>query len=260
MAGALRNRTWAARRIVSALAAAAALMAAAGAAPAAETASLSDYRWTGFSAGFFGGWTWNGPAADVLSSVWLNAPALAPTEPRDDVDPSFGVQGGWDTQFGPVLFLGGGVSFGTMNVDATVRDVADPLAVTVEREPKAAFSGSAFGDATLRAGAGFDRLLLFGRAGVALMRAEGAEVDACGASDCASLSLDGRDARLLRGVTAGGGVEYLFGEHASTAVEYRFYQFEPLRVTGTTATGQNFRRDLWPDAVHMLRASFNYRF
>ena len=103
---------------------------------------------------------------------------------------------------------------------------------------------------TGRIGAAFDRLLIYGKGGLALAQDQSSLTDAFG--NIAT------DSVLRTGWTAGAGLEYALDDHWSAKIEYDYLGFGPQSMTFTTPT-----ESVSTDArlhVQEIKAGINFRF
>jgi outer membrane immunogenic protein len=103
---------------------------------------------------------------------------------------------------------------------------------------------------TGRVGAAFDRLLVYGKGGLALAQDQSSLTDLAGNTATDSL--------LRTGWTAGAGLEYALDDHWSAKIEYDYLGFGPQSMNFTTPT-----ESVSTDAglhVQEIKAGINFRF
>jgi outer membrane immunogenic protein len=219
------------------------------------------YNWSGFYFGGFGG-----VAATDVDVTDLFTDAFGGNFYTPGGNPySFsanglfgGAQAGFDWQWSG--FVAGVVGeVGLMNLD---NSIINPFALPVPAGndlPVTSFKSEWFGSLTGRVGfAPLDRLLVYAKAGVAFLDAEASTVDTCGRSFCQQTTIDASGDGVLLGWTIGGGIEAAAAERVRIGVEYRFYDFESLEVSGIANNFLEYHQDIELDGVHTARAFLNY--
>lgn len=240
------------------------------AAACAEEAPQSGYDWSGFSAGIFAGYFGASFDQDELftnafGGGWWFPPGPNPDYDYNDEGLMAGAQLDWNVQRGN-LVAGVGLEVGHMGIDKTVADPnALPIPIPGPSGPITTLDGGMFGSVTGKLGFAVDRLLIFARAGVAVLDLEAHTVDECARSFCNQLSIDAEGHEALFGLTAGAGVEFALNDRISIGAEYRAYQFDDLTVSGFALssgviTTNRYSQDISPDLIHTGRVSFNFRF
>jgi outer membrane immunogenic protein len=104
---------------------------------------------------------------------------------------------------------------------------------------------------TGRIGGAFDRLLIYGKGGVAFARDQNSFTDLAGNSASSALN--------RTGWTAGVGLEYGISANWSAKVEYDYLNFGPQALNFTTATTPSYTTNARLD-VHEIEAGVNFRF
>ncbi|MGA9320116.1 MAG: outer membrane protein [Xanthobacteraceae bacterium] len=105
--------------------------------------------------------------------------------------------------------------------------------------------------ATGRIGAAFDRLLIYGKGGVAFARDQNSFTDLAGNST--------RNALMRTGWTAGIGLEYGISANWSANVEYDYLSFGAQALNFTTPTTPSYATNAGLN-VHEIKAGVNFRF
>jgi outer membrane immunogenic protein len=105
--------------------------------------------------------------------------------------------------------------------------------------------------ATGRIGAAFDRLLIYGKGGVAFARDQNSFTDIAGNS--------ARNALMRTGWTAGVGLEYGINANWSAKVEYDYLGFGSQTLNLTTPTTPSYASNAGLN-VHEIKAGVNFRF
>lgn len=192
------------------------------------------FDWSGLYLGAFGAWD----SADINASPlftesfggnYYNQPPGS--YGFDDEAFSGGLQTGFDWQWNRLLFGIGG-EIGRLKFERSVEDpnflptpFPDGSAVTT-------FESDWYGALTGRAGYAFDRVLLYGRGGVAFLDANATTIDTCVDDACGVLTIEAKGDDVLTGWTLGGGVEVAVARHLAVGGEYRHFDFEDLKVEG----------------------------
>lgn len=185
------------------------------------------FTWTGFYIGAHGGWgwaNWSGDGASGGGDGWLA-----------------GAQIGYNYQFGSyVAGIEGEFSF------ADVKHEEDLFAgsITLKNDYYATVAG--------RLGYAFDRVLLYGKGGVAFTR------DKIDADDGLGGTATGRFDRI--GWLIGGGVEYAMWNNISVKAEYNYLSFGSKREELDTAGGLAATTANVKENVHLVKVGVNYRF
>jgi outer membrane immunogenic protein len=105
--------------------------------------------------------------------------------------------------------------------------------------------------ATGRIGAAFDRLLIYGKSGVAFARDQNSFTDIAGNT--------ARNASMRTGWTAGIGLEYGIDANWSAKVEYDYLSFGAQALNFTTPTTPSYSTNAGSN-VHEIKAGVNFRF
>ena len=252
------------RRVISA---SVAILAAAAMAPAPASSqtpplvtSQSAYNWSGFYFGGFGGVAWTEIVVPDLFTDDSGGVFYMPGGNTFSFSPEGlfgGAQTGYDWQWsGFVAGVVGEVGFMDLQ-----ESITNPFALPVplpEELPVTSFKGDWFGSATARVGVPFDRLLIFARGGVAFLHGEGSTVDTCARSFCGQTTIDASGDDILWGWTIGGGAEVAVTERVRVGAEYRFYDFEPLKVSGIANNVLEYHQDVDVDGLHTARVFVNF--
>lgn len=219
------------------------------------------FDWSGFSTGVYAGGAWGTVNADQLRTDSFGGVLLNdPSAPYDFNAGAFngGVQAGYDVQRGNIVY-GVGAEFGWMPFDEQVVDLTTLPGPVPNAHPVTTFSTDFQGAITGRVGYAFDNVLVYGRAGVAFVRATGESEDSCGRGFCGVITVDANGNGLVPGYTLGAGAEMAFNENWSIGAEYRFADYGSLELSGIGSNGLEYHQDLDLDAVHAVRVFLNYR-
>ena len=202
--------------------------------PAQPQVVIPPFTWTSCYAGVQAGGGWG--KKELTDSVGIfSDPAVAgySSASVDVTGYMLGGQFGCDYQFAPTWVVGiEGVATGgniSRTTNFTVPSVADPsLTDTASFRSTTDFLASITG----RIGYAFDRWLVYGKGGVALVGDRYHSDDVAG-----SFFFDATENRI--GWTAGAGVEWAFTPEWSVKLEYDYYGFgtKSLSFTDTTISG-----------------------
>jgi len=217
-------------------------------------ASSGLFTWAGPHLGVFGGFAKAEINATELFSEEFGYYNL-PSDPYGfDADGSMaGAEVGYDWQWGG--FVAGVVAeAGFVDLSGSV---VDPNSLATGA-PITSFESSAYGALTARAGFGLNRALLYARGGIAVLDASGSTIDTCGRSFCGPATIEALGHEGLLGWTLGAGIEIALSQHWSVGSEYRYFRFEDLEVSGTSARAGFNTQDLEVD-FHSGRAFVSYR-
>lgn len=201
------------------------------AAPAAAQAPIQPRSsdWSGLYIGAQAGYAWG--AVDVLEDPY-GAPDYNGAGNVWDYDTDGflgGVHAGlnWESN---ALILGIELSGGYVKLDGDGADPASPSQDTV------AMSGEGFyGDVTGKIGFAPDRALYYLKGGLALADFDLTVRDDCSAGPCGALLITAEDDGAEAGWTMGAGIGYVFESGMALRLEYAWYQFDDLVVTGVSS-------------------------
>jgi outer membrane immunogenic protein len=231
---------------------------------AADAGGSAEYDWSGYSVGAFGGIAFADVGATELHTSAFGGGWWFPPGPGLPYDFNgdgllAGVQVGMDRQSGDMVYGLGG-EFGVMDLDASIEDPNAPPSPFVDGKPVTSLKGEFYGALTGRLGIAFDRVLLYGRAGLAVLDAEASTIDTCAHGPCGILTIAATNDELLLGLTAGAGVEVALSDRWSAGGEYRYYAFEDMKVSGVASNLLTYSQTVDPKAVHAARLFVNFRF
>jgi outer membrane immunogenic protein len=194
----------------------------------ANTARETVYNWTGFYVGGHIGGVLGGP--DSLETH--NARLLG------------GVQIGVDRQFAANWVIGSEVQISGIAGNSG-RGVLFPANTLV-----ASSNNTLLGSVTGRIGYTWGPFLLYAKGGYAARNSTDVNASAGGIPVAVTTS-----GRHQDGITAGGGLEYMFAPHWSAKAEYQYYTFGDTHFTAPAPLiGSKF----WNDE-HVLKLGINYR-
>lgn len=193
------------------------------------------YDWTGIYigghlGGGYSGSTWTDPITGLGNGTFNNFGFLG------------GTQVGANVQFNRlVLGLEGDFSWTSLKASSS-DSIGEAISTTVP------WTSTVTG----RVGAAFDRLLVYGKAGLALAQDQSSLTDLGGVT--------ATDSFLRTGWTVGGGLEYALDDNWSAKIEYDYLGFGSQSMSFTTITPP---ATLSPSAslnIQEIKAGVNYRF
>ncbi len=215
--------------------------------------------WAGGYVGLFAGYGWS--EVDVSEPYSDDAGFFFNDPYTDDfsldADGFFGgVTAGYNWQAGNIVF---GVEGEIGYLDLDESDV-DPNSTEIYGgDTVASFDSDLYGAVTARLGFGTDRILIYGKGGVAFLNAEGSIVDDCDTGACGLGLIDMHEDETLTGWTIGGGLEVLVSDAWSIKGEYMYMDFGNLDLDGTDSFGNTYDSSMDVD-VHTVKLGLNYRF
>lgn len=218
------------------------------------------YDWSGFYAGAFGGVAWTDVDVPDLFTDAFGGNFYTFGGPSFTISPEGkfgGGQAGFDWRFG--RFVAGIVGeAGFMDLDETKINPNVPPVPLGNDLPYTTFKADWFGSAAARVGVPFDRIMFYAKGGIAFLNAEASSVDPCGRSFCGQTTIDASGDGVLLGWTIGGGAEAAITQRLRVGVEYRFYDFESLEVSGVANNALEYHQDIEIDGIHTARAFVNF--
>lgn len=227
----------------------------------AQATDYGSFRWTGFYLGANAGYTWSDADFSITpTGSWLAFPALITNiknstegtlEPKGFIG---GVQAGFNQQHGSWLW---GIEVDLSTVRAEANLVGGPIAGTSITSFSQHAELSWMATVRGRLGMTFDRLLVYGTAGVAF-----------GHWDVNMHMTSGPDAvfqesAVRTGWVVGGGLEYAFDRNWSLKGEYLYAKFGDLNGSSVfpPPNAPNFTHDHKVElSTQVLRAGLNFKF
>ena len=234
------------------------------------------FNWTGcYVGGYVGGaWTNHQGNNDVIVTdtgrVGTTSPYNTPLGHQWGYELDSSVIGGgtagcnWQPAGWSVVFGLEGEG-GYLNLEGTGADPLSPQLDTVSSTK----IGDWYGMITGRLGFAFDRLLLYGKGGVAFVDVQTSVVDACNIGQCGTGLINAGNATDSRAHwTGGAGVEWAFDMNWSVKAEYMFIDLNNTdsnyRACGIAAAGPaagaTFCWDHDLGGIHTAKIGINYRF
>ncbi len=221
-------------------------------------APVSD--WTGLHVGGFGFWSSANVDADPLYTGAFGGNFYYPpggSYSFSDDQLGGGIQAGLDRQWGSfVIGLAGEIAY--LGFDKTIEDPNFLPSPFFDGRAVTTFKGKWYGSLTGRVGVAWNRVLLYARGGFAVLHAEATTVDTCGRGPCGVLTIDAKGDDPMFGWTAGGGAEVALNNNLTFGAEYRYFDFQALKVSGIASNLLLYSQDIEFD-FHQVRAFVNYR-
>ncbi len=164
-----------------------------------------------------------------------------------------GGQIGYNYQLGSfVLGLEGDIGYAGLSKSGFARNAFAPDVTT-------SADGGFVATLRPRIGYTFDRLLVYGTAGLAVANLRTSITDSCTVAPCnANTIAVSKDSTRL-GLAIGAGLEYKLDQHWTTKVEYLHTGFGGTAATGMGADGNSYS---WRNSLdeNTVRAGLNYKF
>lgn len=230
--------------------------------PATPAAASAGRDWVGPYAGLFAGYGWGHARStspyDSNTGFYYNWTGNAYSS---DTAGFFGggtLGANWQSRqlvFGPegeigYLRLKGSVT------DPNFQPGTVPIADTVTRS-KSNLYAAAYGRVGMAAG----NALLYGKGGVAILRAEASTIDPCAnVPGCGTTTLSMTGRKTMAGWSAGGGIEWKFRPHWCAKAEYAHYDFGNLDTAGPSSVAGEYYRQSIDVTAHTVKVGLNYRF
>jgi outer membrane immunogenic protein len=225
---------------------------------ALDAAAQTQFRpsvspWEGFYLGVHGGYGWGD--IDVVEDP-ANAPPYVGAGNAWGFDADGAIGGAhlglnWES-YG--LVMGIEAEFGYMAIEG---DAPDPASLGLDTI--AAQGDGYYGDATIRIAFAPGNMLYHMEGGVAFADLGWSVEDDCStAPPCSSTTVSAVSDGTETGWTAGVGIAYAFWQHASLRLDYGYYDFGTIAMTGTDA-GNSYR---WEQDVrlHTVTAGLTFMF
>jgi outer membrane immunogenic protein len=218
---------------------------------------------------------WTGPYADVFAGYgWGNARSTSPFDSNlgyyynwTDHAYSSSTHGffgggalGFDWQSGPlVLGLEGEIGYLGLKGSATDPNYepgTTPIADTVMRLKSDIYS-AAYG----RFGITEGHLLLYGKGGMAILRANASTIDPCAnAPGCGTTTLTMTGSKIMAGWSVGGGIEWWLRSHWSANAEYSYFDFGKIDTAGPSSAAGEYYRQSIDVTAHTVKLGLQYHF
>jgi outer membrane immunogenic protein len=217
-------------------------------APAPVVAVAPLFTWTGFYVGAQAGYAWGEDETRVLENgIDTTADYIVGGSDFDTDGFVGGVHAGYNVQFGSfVVGVEGDIEAAGIEGDRTFAD-APQLGATFTSSSEITFQGSL----RARLGVAFDRVLVYGTAGLAFANFE----------NTYTTTIPGFGSEISKfddvqwGWTLGAGVEYAITNNLTARLEYRYTQFDSF--DNTVEPGFGFEQDT---DFHTVRAGVSYKF
>jgi outer membrane immunogenic protein len=104
-------------------------------------------------------------------------------------------------------------------------------------------------------------LLLYGKAGAAMIKAAASTMDPCAnTAGCGTTTLTMTGKRMMPGWSIGGGIERQFRSRWSVKAEYAYFDFGSLHTAGPGSVGGEYYRQSIGVTAHTLKLGLRYLF
>ncbi|UCH74611.1 MAG: porin family protein [Rhodospirillales bacterium] len=235
----------------------AAIAVAAFAGPASEAVAQTQFRpsvspWEGFYLGVHGGYGGrsNDVIEDPVNAVPYNGAGNSWSYSAEGYLAAVHAGLNWES-YGLVMGLEG--SFGYMAIKGDAADPASPGLDTI-----AAQGDGTYGDVTARIGYTPGRMLYYVEGGAAFADLGWSVKDTCTAPPCSPTTITATSDGTQSGWTAGGGIAWAFSQRGSLRLEYGYYDFGEIDVTGTS--GGNTYNWVQEVTLHTVKAGVTILF
>lgn len=219
------------------------------------------FTWTGFYVGVHAGAVFTdndiqteGTAANTIANV--AASRRPPSISSNETGFIGGVQAGYNYQIGQIV-LGAEADISYTDVRTRESFLGTSGALSSFRQEL-----EYLGTVRARVGYAFDRVLVYGTAGLAYGGVKNSATFFSAAVPGQVDYVGGRD-RVELGWTVGGGVEYAFTNNLSVKAEYLYYDLGkrkiPVNLTAVGPAGGSYV-SRFDNTGHIVRAGLNYRF
>ena len=216
------------------------------------------FDWTGGYVGVFGGYGWgDARASSAYNSDSEDFYNIDDQSYSLDPDGFFaGLTAGYNMDFGGFV-LGVEGELGYLGLDGSAIDPNN----APDQDTRTRFEADFYGALYARAGAAFDRVLIYGKGGVAFLNADARTVDDCIGIDIGcgteTLTMTGDDTMV--GWMVGAGIEWALTESLSVKGEYAYFDFGDIRTSGEASETGFYTQKIDLD-VHTVKVGLNYRF
>lgn len=215
--------------------------------------------WNGPYAGLFGGYGWGRPEAtepiNADTGFFYN---VGSTPYSFDADGFFGGGTlGYNWQPG-ALVLGLEGEVGYLGLEGSRVDPNGIAAGTPDTTTR--LKSGFYSAVTGRAGLPMNNILFYAKGGGTFLDAKATTIDPCIAppAGCGIGTLSMSGDKTMFGWTAGGGVEWAYAANWTAKVEYAYYDFGDLDLTGVSTFTQHERQSIDVTA-QTVRVGVNYR-
>jgi outer membrane immunogenic protein len=228
--------------------------------------SASTYNWSGLYVGLFAGGAFGGETkATELGSTGGVFPAGTPYNGigswRYDLDEGFigGAQVGYNHQIG-LLVLGLENELGYIHQKGSR---ADPISLGLDTVSRTKV-GEWYDVLAGRIGIAIDRVLIYGKGGIAFTEVSSRVTDNCTAPPCGLGTVRAKGDKSIVTGAVGGGLEYAFAQNWTLKAEYLFIDIDKsYRATGpggAAAAGSNWSWKHDIDGLHTVKVGVNFKF
>jgi len=214
------------------------------------------YNWSGFYIGAFGGYGWAEVEVTDEDGFAIGTPVVAPSTFEYDAEGwNAGVLAGYNRQWG--WFVGGvEAELGWLDLEESAQA---PFAAVLPGESISSIETDFFGNLSLRAGLGLNRLLIYGKGGLAFASVEASFVDPI-VVGTQTLDANTSEDDFAFGYTVGGGAEIGLGQRWALRGEYLFTDLGEVTVSPTASGGGTFDFEHDLENIHTVKGALSVRF
>jgi len=220
------------------------------------------WDWSGYYAGLHAGYGFGDQSVRFSGSPLIELVIANGIVPKKlDTDPSgfiSGIQVGANRQEGQFVF-GLEVDFSFSDISGSDKVALDSGGVDVTTAAEQELEW--FGTARLRAGAAFNRILVYGSGGLAVGRSKfsASIIDPHGSG----VDFNNSSSETASGWVAGAGIEFAATESISIKAEYLYYDLGSEKLTFEDETGfipDDFGTATYDVSGHLVRVGVNFHF
>jgi outer membrane immunogenic protein len=222
--------------------------------PPVAVASPVVYDWTGFYVGLFAGYGWGD--VDVTDVDGYNGGGGAGDFSYDTNGFYAGAYGGFNMQWNWVV---AGIEGEAAWLDLDDSAQFPPyVGVRLADDSRASIDTGFYGTITGRLGVALDRVLIYGKGGVALADVDVSYIDTDPAGTTLVAGTTADD--WLTGWTLGGGIEAAVGQHFVLRGEYMFTDLGDISHVATASSGATFEFQHEVDNLQTVKVGAAYKF
>jgi outer membrane immunogenic protein len=224
--------------------------------PIEEAVVAPDYSWTGFYVGAFGGYGWADVEVTDADGFNIGIPPVAPTTFDYDADGFYvgGLLGyNWQRNW---LVLGAEAELGYLDLNESAQA---PFAAVLPGESISSIETDFFGNISGRIGLAMNRILIYGKGGLAFAHVEASFVDPVVVGSQTLVAGTSED-DFIFGWTLGGGAEIGLWRNWTLRGEYMFTDLEDVTVSATASGGGTFDFEHDLENIHTVKGALSVRF
>lgn len=236
----------------------------------APAIAVSAFTWTGFYVGAHAGYVWGDHdvttrGKDAATRLNVQNRLRPPSVGIDGDGWMVGAQAGYNFQLdnSPVVF-GVEADISYTDIDDTTRYAIAPLAGPGQIRSSFKQELSYLGTVRGRVGYAFDRVLVFGTAGLAYGEVKTSARFLNNSAGGGALGFSDSKSGVEFGYAVGGGVEYAVTDNITIKGEYLYFDLGDTKLnvnrTAAAPAGQSGYRSKFENDGHIARVGVNYKF